>query len=143
VRLPLRTLRSIDEAPYRPFTAAGGSMVLLSTAVYPALDRRPAAFSARVLRELRGRVGFGGVTITDALEAASVKAFGGPGRAALAAARAGTDLLLFTDRAAARGGRRALVAAIRRRSLDRRRLEASARRVLELRARLGSGRARG
>jgi beta-N-acetylhexosaminidase len=139
VRLSARTLRAIDEAPYRPFAAAGGSVVMLSTAVYPALDRRPAAFSPTVVRELRRRVGFGGVTITDALEAASVRSFGGPGRAALAAASAGTDLLLFTDRAAARSGRRALVAGARRGTLDRGRLEASARRVLELRARLGSG----
>lgn len=136
VRLPARTLHSIDEAPYRPFAAAGGSLVMLSTAVYPALDRRPAAFSPVVVRELRKRTGFEGVTITDALEAASVRSLGGPERAALAAAGAGTDLLLFTDRAAARRGRRALVAAIRRGALDRGPLEASARRVLELRGSL-------
>jgi beta-N-acetylhexosaminidase len=139
VRLPVGTLRSVDEAPYRPFAEAGGSLVMLSTAIFPALDSRPAAFSPVVLRELRERAGFNGVTITDALEAASVRAFGGPDRAALAAARAGTDLLLFTDPAAARSGRRALVSAIRRGSLDRGRFEASARRVLELRGRLGPG----
>jgi beta-N-acetylhexosaminidase len=135
IGLSLDELRRTDEAPYRRFVAAGGDLVMLSTAIYPALSPRPAAFSRRVATgELRDRLGFEGVSITDALEAASVRAFGGPAKAGLAAARAGTDLLLFTDYQAAASARRALIRGLRSRSLDRDEFELSAQRVLDLRA---------
>jgi beta-N-acetylhexosaminidase len=44
--------------------------------------------------ELRGRLGFGGVTITDAIEAGALTAFGSYGQRAVLAAQAGMDLLL-------------------------------------------------
>lgn len=107
VDLSKRTLRTVDERPYRRFAAAGGKLVMLSTAIYPALSPRPAAFARPIATgELRDRVGFDGVSITDALESVAVRDFGGPTGAALAAAAAGTDLLLFPDyRSAAVAGR--------------------------------------
>ena len=39
IGLSKATLRGVDEAPYRPFIAAGGDLVMLSTAIYPALLR--------------------------------------------------------------------------------------------------------
>lgn len=133
-------LRRVDEAPYRPFVAAGGKLVMLSTAIYPAFSQRPAAFSREVATgELRGRLGFTGVSITDALESVAVKQFGGPRKAGLAAARAGSDLLLFTQLAPAEDAWKELVVRLRSRSLDRGEFEAAAQRVLELRAALGSG----
>jgi beta-N-acetylhexosaminidase len=141
IGLSLDELRQTDEAPYRRFVAAGGEMAMLSTAIYPALSPRPAAFSRRVATgELRSRLGFEGVSITDALESVAVHAFGGPAKAGLAATSAGTDLLLFTDyRAAARAGR-ALVRALRAGKLDRAEFELSAQRVLDLRAARGLAR---
>lgn len=134
------TLRQVDEAPYRAFAAAGGDLVMLSTAIYPALAPQPAAFARSIATaELRGRLGFEGVSITDALETVAVRDFGGPRRAGLAAARAGTDLLLFTDPGEARQAWSALVARLRAGALDREQFEASAQRVLELRQRLASG----
>jgi beta-N-acetylhexosaminidase len=136
IRLSKRVLRRVDEAPYRPFAGAGGDLVMLSTAIYPALSSRPAAFSRAIATgELRDRIGFEGVTITDALETVAVRAFGGPAKAGVAAARAGADLLLFTDLGAAEKARRALVRALRRGKLDRAEFEAAAQRVLELRHR--------
>ncbi len=50
---------------------------MVSRAVYPALDRNPAGLSpAMVGGELRTALGFTGVTITDALEARALRAFG-------------------------------------------------------------------
>jgi beta-N-acetylhexosaminidase len=51
--------------------AAGVKLIMVSWAVYPALDRaRPAGLSSAVVQgELRGRLGYRGVSITDALEA--------------------------------------------------------------------------
>lgn len=115
-------------------------MVMLSTAIYPAFSPRPAAFARPIASgELRDRLGFEGVSITDALETVAVRRFGGPPKAALAAARAGTDLLLFTDPGEARQGWRALVRGLRSGALERPRFEDSAERVLGLRDRLGTG----
>lgn len=93
---PLATLRSIDELPYRSAIAAGVKLVMLSWAEYPALDpKRPAGLSSRIIRgELRRRLHFEGVTITDALEAGALRPFGTISNRALLAARAGMDLLL-------------------------------------------------
>ena len=97
-------------APYRRFIAAGGELVMLSTAIYPAFSPRPAAFARPIATgELRRRIGFDGVSITDALESAAVRDFGGPAAAARAASAAGTDLLLFTDYRAAMAAGRALL----------------------------------
>ncbi len=137
IRLSKRELRQVDEAPYRRFVAAGGEVVMLSTAIYPAFSSKPAAFARPLATgELRGRLGFEGVSVTDALQTVAVENFGGPRKAALAAARAGTDLLLFTDLSAAAQARRALVAKLRAGRLDRAEFEASVERVLTLRARL-------
>jgi beta-N-acetylhexosaminidase len=137
IDLPKRALREVDEAPYVAFVAAGGDLVMLSTAIYPALAPDPAAFSRAIATgELRDRLGFEGVTITDALDSVAVRAFGGPARAGAAAARAGADLLLFTDLPAAEQAWRALAAKLRQSTLDRAEFEASAQRVLDLRREL-------
>ena len=69
---------------------------MVSWAVYPALDPRlPAGLSAAVIGgELRGRLGFRGVTVTDGLGAGALRAFGGFAQRGALAARAGADLLL-------------------------------------------------
>jgi beta-N-acetylhexosaminidase len=137
IGLSKQVLRRVDEAPYRAFAVAGGDLVMLSTAIYPALSPDPAAFARSIATgELRTRLGFAGVSITDALDSVAVRAFGGPAKAGVAAARAGSDLLLFTDLAPAQRAWRALVARLRGGSLDREEFEASAQRVLDLRREL-------
>lgn len=134
IGLSARTLRDVDEAPYRAFVAVGGDLVMLSTAIYPALSPDPAAFSPTIATgELRTRLGFEGVSITDALDTVAVRAFGGPAKSGVAAARAGSDLLLFTDLPPAEQAWRALVAKLRAGIFDREEFEASAQRVLDLR----------
>jgi beta-N-acetylhexosaminidase len=133
------TLREVDEAPYRRFVEAGGDMVMLSTAIYPALSPQPAAFSRRIATgELRERLDFKGVSITDALDTVAVRAFGGPAKVATAAARAGTDLLLYTDPNEAADAHQALLRHLRSGALSRTSFEESVRRVLSLRHELKS-----
>jgi beta-N-acetylhexosaminidase len=140
IRLGRDKLRRVDERPYRAFVTRDGDMVMISMAIYTHFSRKPAAFSRRIAAgELRSRLGFEGVSISDALETVSGREFGGPGRVGVAAARAGTDLLLFTDyRAAARAGR-ALRRRLRSGVLSRSPFERSVQRVLDLRAGLPSG----
>jgi beta-N-acetylhexosaminidase len=137
-------LRSVDEAPYRAYIAAGGKLVMLSTAIYPAFSPRPAAFSRRLATgELRGRLGFHGVTITDSLGSSAVAAFGGQREAAVDGAAAGDDLLLFDDLPSALAGHEALVAQLHRGGLERAPFLAAAGRVLRLCAAAAVSSARG
>ena len=96
LKLPLATIRDTDELPYRAAIAAGVRLVMVSWAVYPALEPgRPAGLSATIVNgELRQRLNFKGVTITDALEAGALHAFGPFQNRALLAAEAGMDLIL-------------------------------------------------
>lgn len=103
--VPLAELRARGEEPYRAAIAAGVRLVMTSWAVYPALDpARPAGLSSAVVQgELRERLGFQGVTITDALEAGALASFGDTPARALAAAGAGMDLLLCSARDVGQG----------------------------------------
>jgi beta-N-acetylhexosaminidase len=137
IELSRRELRSVDEKPYRAFAAAGGKLVMLSTAIYPAFSEDPAAFTRSIATgELRDRLGFDGVTITDALETPAVEHFGGPAEAAVAGARAGADLLLYAHLESAEAAWRALLRKLRSGALDREEFETAVERVLDLRAEL-------
>jgi len=102
VTLPvsLTKLHTVDEVPYPAAIAAGVKLVMASWAIYPALDAKlPAGLSPTVIQqELRGRNAFTGVTITDALEAGALNAFGTTGQRAVTAAGAGMDLILCSAR---------------------------------------------
>jgi beta-N-acetylhexosaminidase len=138
IGVPLRELRAVDRPPFRAAIRAGAGLVMLSSAVYPALSSRPAVLSPRIVqRELRASLRFHGVTISDDLEAPAFADHHGPDGAALQATRAGVDLLLYARTyAAADRAADALAGAIRRGALDRAALDASLRRVLALRASL-------
>ena len=134
----LGELRAVDRPPFAAAVRAGAGLVMLSSAIYPALSPAPAVLSARVVqRELRDGLGFRGVTISDDLEAPAFAPRGGATGAALRATRAGVDLLLFArtydgaDRAA-----RALTGALRSGRVDRGALQESMARVLALRSAL-------
>jgi beta-N-acetylhexosaminidase len=141
IGLSRRTLRQVDEAPYRSFVRIGGELVMLSTAIYPAFSPQPAAFSRAIATgELRGRLGFEGVAITDALDTVAVHAFGNAAEVARAAAGAGADLLLYTKPGDAARARRVLVELVRSDKLPRSSFEDSVGRILRLRHRLGRSR---
>ncbi|MFF8696588.1 glycoside hydrolase family 3 N-terminal domain-containing protein [Streptomyces sp. NPDC015144] len=131
------TLRATDEAPYRAAIGAGVGLVMLSWAVYRSLDAdRPAGLSPAVVGELRDRLGFPGVTVTDALEAGALRAFGGTAERAVLAAGAGMDLLLCSARDVAQGNDAvtALGRALTDGTLDGAAFDAAAARVNALRA---------
>jgi beta-N-acetylhexosaminidase len=138
--VPLERLRAEEEAPYRAALAVGVPLVMLSWAVYPALDAgRPAGLSQAVVRgELRERLGFRGVTVTDALEAGALNGFGDTGQRAVAAAAAGMDLMLCSARDVAQGEQaaQALARALSDGTLDRVGFTAATTRIAALRGAL-------
>ena len=89
-------LREVDEVPYQAAIAAGVKLVMTSWAIYPALDPHlPAGLSPRVIQgELRHRLAFNGITITDAITAGALVRFGSLGQRGTLAARAGDDLII-------------------------------------------------
>ena len=140
INLSLKELREVDMAPYRPAIAAGVDMVMTSWAVYPALDEQfPAGLSKKIIHgELRGRLGFRGVTHTDALEAGSLAAFGDAGRLGVLATEAGIDLLLASQRNVTQGEVifDALMSALESGELTEREFSESTERIMRLRRKL-------
>lgn len=136
IRLPAGTLRRIDEAPYRAFSAAGGKLVMVSSARYPSLRDPvlPASQSPAIVEgELRGRLGYAGVTITDSLETPSATKGASGRQVAIRAATAGMDLLLYVHCDAGIRAARALRNGLDAGTLDRAAFEESVDRILALR----------
>jgi beta-N-acetylhexosaminidase len=105
LHVSLNDLHTIDEVPFASAINAGARLVMTSWAIYPSLDAsNPAGLSRTIVQnELRGRLGFSGVTITDALEAGALGAFGNNGQRAVKAAQAGMDLILCSARDVSQG----------------------------------------
>lgn len=97
ITLPAGTLRSVDELPYQSAIRAGVKLAMVSWANYPALGRLPAGLSVTIVQgELRQRIGYAGVTITDALGAGALRTYGSLENRTMLAGRAGMDALLCT-----------------------------------------------
>jgi len=90
------TLEYRDEYPYRAAIKAGVKLVMVSWAIYPAFDpAHPAGLSPTIVQgQLRTRLGFTGVTITDAIGAGALGPFGSTQNRSLMAAEAGMELIL-------------------------------------------------
>lgn len=129
--------RSALDADLVPFATAingGIAMVMMSNATYPAYGSGPAVLSPAIVGGLlRSRLRFAGVIVTDDLEAGAVRATMAPGQAAVAASRAGVDMLLLARSPDSFGpAYSALMAAARSGQLDRGALEQSYQRIQRL-----------
>jgi len=139
LNLTLDEIRSVDEVPYTSAITAGLDLVMPSWAVYPALDDVPSGLSVKwITKELRGRLGFTGVTITDALEAGALTPFGDVPTVSVMAAKAGMDMLLASQRNVTQGEvvRSALIAAVRSGDVEWKDFVASTKRILALRSKM-------
>jgi beta-N-acetylhexosaminidase len=105
IGLPAGILANDDEYPYRAAIAAGVRMVMVSWAAYPQLGSAgPAGLAAGIVNGiLRDRLGFDGVTITDAIGAGALAAYGPVQHRAVLAAGAGMDLILASSQSSAEG----------------------------------------
>lgn len=136
-------LDAVELVPFRAGIAAGTAAVMVGHLELPALDPAPgpATFSAPVLTGLlRQGLGFEGLIYPDSLRMQALEGFGDSGEVAVRTLEAGADVVLDPDdpRAAFAGVRAALTSG----RLTRARLQASARRLLAAKARLGLHRRR-
>jgi beta-N-acetylhexosaminidase len=132
---PTARQRQLALKPYQSLIRRGLNAVLVSTAGFPAYDRSgsPAAFSAPIIQGLlRGKLRFRGVAITDALGAPTGR---GEVDAGVLAARAGADILLYTD--SAPGVLGGLERALHSGHISRAQAEAAYQRVVALKRRVG------
>jgi len=127
-----------DLAPFRAAVTAGAPLVMISNATYPALDTKPAPWSPAVQALLRSGLGFGGVTISDALDGAAATRGRTLPSVAVLVARAGVDLLLCTgSEASSAAAFERVVAAADQGRLSRAALQRSYGRILSLKETYG------
>lgn len=98
----LTALLADDTAPYR-WLSTTLTAVMPAHVVYPMVDRRPAGFSSRWLKDvLRERLGFTGAVFSDDLSMEGARRLDGrevtPTEGAVAALNAGCDLVLLCNR---------------------------------------------
>lgn len=139
LNLAKSTIRGVDELPYKAAISAGVKLIMASWAVYPSLSPRPAGLSSAIINgELRQRLGYQGVTITDAIEAGALRGFGTTGHRSVLAAQAGMDLMLCSGQRAGEGVQalNALENGYRNGQLNQAAFRASVARILALRATL-------
>jgi beta-glucosidase-like glycosyl hydrolase/CubicO group peptidase (beta-lactamase class C family) len=137
-------LDAVELVPFREAIAGGLQSVMVAHIAFPELEADstvPATLSRPVVTGLlREDLGFDGLIVTDGLDMAGVTKYFPPGDAAVRALEAGVDvLLLSSDPYAARA---AIIEAIANGRLTQERIDESARRVLEAKARVGLHRER-
>ena len=131
-------LDSLELVPFRAGISAGADVVMSAHIVLPDLTgpEQPATLAAAVLTGLlRDSLGFQGLVVTDALDMGAIVSKYGAGEAAVGAFVAGADLLLIP--ADADSAASALTAAVASGRITAARLDASVRRVLQVKQRLG------
>lgn len=134
----LTRLREVELAPFAAAAAAGLPMFMTAHVVFAALDpARPATMSPVVITELlRKELGYQGLIVSDDLDMKAIADHHGVADAAVAAVRAGCDvLLLCKDQGHMLDAERGLATAAEVDSELRRQIGAAAARVREAKRR--------
>ena len=139
IRADRARLDALELVPFRAAIGAGAGSIMTGHLNVPALEpdpNTPATLSSHILTDLlRKDLRFQGLVVTDAMDMGGITVRFAPGEAAVRAVLAGADCLLMPPvpdaafealRQAEKAGR-----------ISRERLDASVRRILEAKARLG------
>lgn len=99
IKSDLAHMESLELVPFRAGIAAGAPAIMSAHIVFPSLDpNEPATLSSKILKDyLRVKLGFKGLTLTDALEMKAVADRYPPPVLARKAFTAGLDVLLLTS----------------------------------------------
>jgi beta-N-acetylhexosaminidase len=137
IRADYPRLDSVELVPFRAGIDAGAQIVMSAHIAFPAFTgETPATLSPAMLTGvLRDSLKFKGLVVTDALQMGAIVAKYGAGEAAVRAFEAGSDLLLMPadpDSAIA-----SMLVALQTGRISAARLDASVRRMLEIKRNLG------
>ncbi|HEX7698301.1 MAG TPA: glycoside hydrolase family 3 N-terminal domain-containing protein, partial [Candidatus Acidoferrum sp.] len=139
IRADRARLDQLELVPFRAAIAMQVDSIMTGHLNVPALEpdpNTPATLSCNILTELlRNQLGYQGLIVTDAMDMGGITARYAPGEAAVRAVVAGADALLMPPVPDA--AFEALQAAVKSGRTSKERLDASVRRILQAKARLG------
>lgn len=97
-----RDVEALEAREFRPFreaVAAGVDIVMTAHVIFPAIDPAwPATLSPALLTELlRGKMGFGGVILTDSFNMGAMRRVYDPVEAVVRTVQAGADMILLAE----------------------------------------------
>ena len=135
-------LEAVELGPFRQAIAAGVDSVMSAHLRIPAWDaERPATLSPSILTaQLRQRLGFEGLIVTDALIMGGVAKYAPPEETAVMAVEAGADILLMP--ADPEGAIAAVEEAVHSGRLSRQRIEESVARIWRAKSKVVRGKSR-
>ncbi|MBQ8057870.1 MAG: beta-hexosaminidase [Ruminococcus sp.] len=133
-----RDYSAFENGDYKPFEAginAGADCVLVSHNIVNCIDSEmPASLSISVHNELREKLGFNGVIMTDDLVMEGIQQFTDGNSAAVLAVKAGNDMIICEDYS---GSVDAIVAAVNNGEIDESQIDESVKRILKWKFDLG------
>jgi beta-N-acetylhexosaminidase len=139
IRADRERLESLELVPFRAAIAAGADSIMTGHLAIPALEpdtNTPATLSSNILTGLlRKELGYHGLVVTDAMDMGGITVRYAPGEAAVRAFVAGADALLMPPVPDA--AIEALRDAVKSGRISNERLDASVRRILQAKARIG------
>lgn len=139
-----RTWRRAELEPYVRLVKSGVDMIMVGHLYHPRFsdDGAPASLSRKaIMQEIRGRLRFKGLVITDDLEMRAITRHYGFDDAVVRAVQAGNDILIISnqakpDRYLAGRALAAIIKAVRDHKISPQRIEQSYRRILAAKTRL-------
>ncbi|MEJ2595460.1 MAG: glycoside hydrolase family 3 N-terminal domain-containing protein [bacterium] len=135
-----RDLRELEFKPFKYLIDEGVASVMVAHLSVPSFDRRkyrPASLSENLIgKQLKKRMGFGGLVISDGLDMKGVTKYFRPGEIALEAFTAGNDILLIPEDIPASVS--AIQQAIASGKVEEERLEESCRKILKYKYLVGA-----
>src|SRR5712664_1194252 len=139
IRADRARLNQLELVPFRAAISMQVDSIMTGHLNVPALEpdpNTPATLSHNILTDvLRKQLGFQGLVVTDAMDMGGITMRYAPGEAAVRAVVAGADCVLMPPMPEA--AFEALQAAVKSGRIPKERLEASVRRILQAKARLG------
>ena len=139
IRADRARLNTLELVPFRAAISSGASSIMTGHLNVPSLEpdpNTPATLSQNILTGLlRDEMGYQGLIVTDAMDMGGITVRYAPGEAAVRAIVAGIDVLLMSPVPDA--AFEALQAAVKSGRISKARLDASVRRILQAKARLG------
>ncbi len=128
-----KELRTTELKPFEYLIEKGVASIMVAHLSVPAFDKRknrPATLSSKIIeKQLKGKMGFKGLVISDGLDMKGITKYYKEGEIALEAFKAGNDILLIPDNIPASVN--AIRSAIENGKVDEARLEESCKKILK------------